>query len=131
MFQPLAAQALSIRAGWFGGVNRDDAASRRLFVGAEPEDRTVVADEVVRGLELVDQLDDLVVRPLATARGTVPQVFVKNQILRVGSLPDADDQITPVFGDLTVESPLLLVFALVNQNVFGLRRAEAMIKSFW
>src|SRR5215813_13395563 len=101
-------------------VNRNDAASRGVQVGAEPEDRAIVADEVVRGFEFVDQFDDLGVRRL--------KVFKKNSVSRISSLPDIDDQIAPVFGDLAAESPFLLVFALVDQNVFGLRRAEAVVE---
>src|SRR5262249_20337334 len=109
-----------VRSIWVARVDRDDAASRGVEVGAEPEDRAVVVDEVVRGFEFVDQFDDFGVFVL--------QVFVKNTIARVGPLPDADDQIAAVFGDLAAEAPLLLVFALVYQNVIGLRRAEAMIE---
>src|SRR5262249_51638428 len=69
----------------FACVNRDDAASRGVLVGAEPEDRAVVADEVVRGLEFMDQLHDLGARRL--------KVFEKNSVSRIGSLPYADDQI--------------------------------------
>src|SRR4030095_242030 len=104
----------------FACVNRDDSASRRVQVGAEPEDRAVVADEVVRGFEFMDQLHDLSARRL--------KVFEKNSVSLVGSLPDADDEVTPVFGDVAVESPFLLVFALVDQNVFRLRGADAVIE---
>src|SRR6185436_10211429 len=56
--------------------------------------------------------------------------FEKYSVSRVGALPDADYQIAPVFGYLAAESPFLLVFAFIDQSVFGLRRAEPMIEEF-
>src|SRR5262245_59531008 len=97
-----------VRPGGIACVNRDDATSRRVQVGAEPEDRAVVADEVVSGFEFSDQPNDFGVFIL--------KVFEKNSVSRIGSLPYADDQKAPVFGDAPIESPLLLVFALVYQN---------------
>src|SRR5262249_11523876 len=105
-------------------INRDDAASWGVEVSAEPEDGAVVTDEVVRALGVVDQFAVLVFRALATARGTDSQFLVKNAIAGVCPLPDADYQITTVFGDPAAESPFLPVFAFVDQNVFRLRRAE-------
>ena len=43
-------------------VDRDDLAARCILVGLEPEDRAVVVDEGVVGVELADQVDRLDLR---------------------------------------------------------------------
>ena len=74
------------------GVDRDDLAPRGVLVGLEPEDRAVVVDERVLGVELADEVDRLCV-------GSVERP-VEDAILGVGPFRDGEDQVLAVVGDV-------------------------------
>ena len=102
-------------------VDRDHPPARRVEVGLEEEQRAVVADEAVLRVEVGRAAR----RPGALR---LAEVLVEDaRSCGVGALPDGDDQVPAVVGDVGAEAPLLLVGALVDEQVVGLRRAEAVV----
>ena len=96
-------------------VDGNDAAARRAQIGLEPKERPLVFDELVVSVLFVQELDNFRLR--------VPQVFIEDPVLRVGSLRDRDDEIRSILGDFAIEQPVLVICALVNQRVCALWRA--------
>ena len=60
-------------------IDGDDAAARRVLVGAEVEARAVVAHELVEGVEILEKF--------YCSRLLLLQVLVEDAVLRVGALP--------------------------------------------
>jgi hypothetical protein len=58
----LSHDRLPIRPHGIAGIDGDQAAARGVEIGLEPEDRTVVVDELISSVEFVQQLDNLRVR---------------------------------------------------------------------
>src|SRR5262249_16132558 len=112
----------------FARVNGNDAAARSVEIAAEPENRAVVADKGIGSVEAVDQFDDATAGTLRAGPGT--EFFVEDQVFRVGSSPDVDNQIAAIFGYFSAKAPLLLIFPLVNQLVFCLRSAQPVEVEF-
>ena len=100
-------------------VDGDHASAGSVEIGLEPEDGTVVVDEDVLSVEVVEQLHDRRIR--------LREVFVVEAVLGRRALRDADDQVVAVIGDVAGEYHLFVVGALVDEFVFGLRGAEAVI----
>src|SRR5262249_8927218 len=63
-FAGLRNELFPVRPVRIARINRDDAASRSVQIGAEPEQGAVIAYEIVCGLEFADQFDDFLVRRL-------------------------------------------------------------------
>lgn len=84
--------------GALGGasVDGDQAAARCVEVGLEPKDGTIVIDELVLGIEVVEQLDDLRVR--------LAEVFVVEAVFGRCALLDGNDEVAAIVGDSGVES---------------------------
>ena len=91
------------------GVHRNDPPARGVEIGEEPEDRAVVVDEVVLGVEVIEQLDHLGLRG--------GQALVIQPIFPLGALADGDEQVLPVVGNAGAELPLLLIGTIVDQRV--------------
>ena len=91
----------------------------RILVGLEPEDRAVVVDEVVFGVEVADQVDRLGV-------GLVERA-IEDAVLVVGSLLERQDQVLAVVGDRGDGPPFLVLGIFPDQAIVGLRRAQAVV----
>jgi hypothetical protein len=62
----------------------------------KPEHRAVVVNELVLGVEVVEQFDDLSVG--------LGEILVVEPILRRRALPDRNDEIVPIVGNGAVEA---------------------------
>ncbi len=100
-------------------IDSDDLAARSIEVCLEPEDRAFVAYETVRSVEIIEQLDDL--------RVIRREVFVINAVIFLRALPDVDDQVAAILCHLAAEPKLFHVGPLVNEQVFRLIGAYAVI----
>ncbi len=87
-------------------MDGDDAPTRGVFVSTEPEQRAVVAQKAVLGIEVIEQLDHGGV--------WVGERLVKDAVFAFGPLPDRDNQIIAVFSDVAAEAPLFFVGPLVH-----------------
>ena len=106
--------------GAFGraGVDGDEATTRGLEVGEEPEHRSVIAHEVVAGVEVVEQFDH---------RGAgLLKILIEEPVPRIRALADREQQVVAIIGHARAEAPLGLVLALVHQPVGRLRRAHGV-----
>jgi len=75
-------------------------------------------DETIGGGELGDEFDNREMRVL--------QIFVEDEIFRVGSLADMNDQETTVVRNRAVKSPVGMISTLIDKDIGALSRAEAM-----
>src|SRR5690606_12000564 len=102
--------------GGLAGVDSDDAAARRVLVGVKPEHRSLIAEEVVHGVELADErLYDRVLRT---------QRFEVHLVDRTSAFGDLDEKIATVLGDRCARAPLWVLGCLEDQRVFGLGRRQ-------
>src|ERR1051325_7885995 len=101
-------------------VDGDDATPRGIQVGAKPEERSVVIDERVVGVEVGEQF--------LHGGAEFLEVPVEDPVPGVGALVDRDDEITTVIRDGPVECPLLLVGPMIDQFVRRLGCAQAGVK---
>ncbi len=110
-------ERLPVRLVGPGRVNGNQPPARCVEVRAEVEDRAVVADESVGGFKLGDEFDD----------GRIGlQVFVKEAVAAVGSLPHVEHQVAAIVANFGAEAPIVVVGPLVDQHIVGLRRVEAV-----
>ena len=105
-------------------IDRDDAAVRRVLVGAQIHPRLIVADRREFGVERFDDRLDRRgdVRPAGVAEMDEVQLVVV-----VGAAKRADENVAAVFADRRVDDPGRMIQALVDQDVVGLRRADAVV----
>ena len=101
-------------------VDRDHAPQRGIQVGQQPEQRTLIAEELVLGVEPAQQLDHLGLR--------ICQRLVEHLVLWLGAPPHADHQVLAIVGHPAAESPFLLIRPLVDQPVLVLGIAEPVIE---
>ena len=106
------------RAFRIAGIDGDEATARGLEVGVEPEHRTVIAHEVVAGIEVVEQFDH--------RRAGLLQILIEEPISRIGALADRKHQVVPIVGHARSEAPLGLVLALVHEPVGRLCHADSV-----
>ena len=100
------------------GVDGDEPTARGLEIREEPEHRSVIAHEIVAGIEVVEQFDH---------RGTgLPEILIEEPVPRIGALADREQQVVAIIGHARAEAPLGLVLALVHQPVGRLRRAHGV-----
>src|SRR6185503_17062331 len=78
-FGCLGNQLLPVFPLGFCRVNSDDLSARGVEVGLKPKDRTVVADEAVGRIELIEQRDYVRVFRL--------EVFIENPVLAIAPFP--------------------------------------------
>ena len=97
-------------------VDGDDALARGLAVGAEIEGRADVVDEVVGGVEVVDQRHDF--------RVGLAQVLDEDAVLVGRALGRRDQQVFAVVRGMGAEAPFLFIRAVVHQHVGALRGAD-------
>ena len=101
----------------------DQAAARGIEIGAEVEFLAVVADEGELRIEAGNEFDDLGIVVGTVAR----QILDEHLILSFRSTPHTDYQVAAVVGHAAGEAPLLFVRPLVDECVFFLLIAEAMV----
>ena len=90
-----------------------------MLVGLEPEDRTVVVDEIVLGIELADE----VLRLGGGLRERPPE----DAMFCVGSLLEGENQVLAVVGDGGLGPPVLVLDVFPDERVSRLRHANLMI----
>ncbi len=95
-----------------------------MQVGPEIEHRTIVIDEPVARIELIQQADHLAVE-LGSIR--LAEVHVVHPVPLVRPVPHIHDRVTPVLGDERPEAPLGLVGPFVDQLIFRLIAAEPVV----
>src|SRR5256885_16335786 len=103
-------------------VDRDHAFLRSIEVGEEVEHRSIVADEAVARVEVVEQTRD---RPRDPGTRGAPQVEVVHTVPPVGAEPYVQDDVPAVVGHFVVDSPIRLTWTSGYQNVKRLSAAEA------
>ncbi len=94
--------------GGFGVMNIDGdyATAWGLVVRLEKKGRVLITDEAIGGSEFGDEFDDWELGVL--------EIFVEDEIFRVGSLADVNDQETPVIRNRAVKSPVGMISTLVD-----------------
>jgi hypothetical protein len=100
-------------------VDGDHPAARSAEVGTQPEDRAVVADQVIGGVEVGEQV--------AHRRIRLGEVLVGHAVRHFGPLPDEDHEVAAVLGDDGDEAQVLTVRPPVDQAVLLLLRAQAVV----
>src|SRR5258706_15975235 len=101
------------------GINRDQSSAGSIEIGLEPKHGAVVVDENILRVEVVEESYYLRIR--------LSQILIVEAVLGRSALPDLDDQIVAVVGDVAAESQLFFVRTVVDQFVFGLGGPEAVI----
>ena len=96
-------------------VDGDDLEARRVQIRAEVENGTVVVDEGVARIVVIQQFHH---RPVAD------DLLVKHPVLWLRAQPHLDDEILAVFRHMTAKTPLRLILAFIDDRVLALRRAE-------
>ena len=94
--------------GGFGVMNIDGdyATAGGLVVRLEKKGRVLIIDETIGGGELGDEFDNWELGFL--------EIFVEDEVFRVGALADMNDQETAVVRNRAVKSPVGMISALVN-----------------
>ena len=105
-------------------VDRHHPVARRVVVGQEVETLAVVAEEVVGGVELVEDGHD---RPGEARRCRPPQVQHVDAVSLVGALADPEDRVAAVVGNLGVHHAVRELGVGVDQRVVVLRGPERVV----
>ena len=87
-------------------IDGDYATAWGLVVRLEKKCRVLIIDETIGSGELGDEFDNWELGFL--------EIFVEDEVFRVGSLADMNDQETTVIRNRAVKSPVGMISALVN-----------------
>jgi hypothetical protein len=96
-------------------IDAHHLAPRRVFVGAEIECRSDVADKAMAVLKVGDKRLDRVVFTI--------ELLEIDHVHPLGAFADVDKQIVAVIRYTAADKVLFVVRAFINDLVFGLRRA--------
>ncbi len=81
-----------------GNIDLNDPSFRCIKISAEPETIALIINKAVLCLKRADQLNYWII--------LTRQIFVENEIARVGTQPNGNNQITTIFCDATAKSPI-------------------------
>src|SRR6185436_15531481 len=101
-----------VRALRLANVDGDYFSARRVDIGLDPEDWSIVVDQVVSGVKVVQQL--------YYGRILNGEILVVETRLNICAFAYDNDQIFSIKSSAATEEPLFLVRTFINQRVFRL-----------